>query len=81
MATCEVCGNVYDKSFEVRMNGRTHFFDSFECAIFALAPRCHHCDCRIVGHGVEADGIIYCCAHCARVHGEAGVRDRADATA
>lgn len=76
MATCEVCGNSYDKSFEVMMAGERHVFDSFECAIHALAPRCDHCGCRIVGHGVEADGSIYCCAHCAGESGEKGLRDR-----
>jgi hypothetical protein len=37
MATCEQCGNDYDKSFAVTMGGRTMIFDSFECAIQALA--------------------------------------------
>jgi nitrite reductase/ring-hydroxylating ferredoxin subunit len=77
MATCEVCGNDYDKSFEVMMQGSSHVFDSFECAIHALAPRCEHCGCRIVGHGVEAAGSIYCCAHCAEESGESGLADRA----
>ena len=30
MAKCDVCGNNYDKSFEVRMAGKTYTFDSFE---------------------------------------------------
>jgi hypothetical protein len=51
MAKCETCGNDYDKSFEVVMEGRTHTFDSFECAIYTLAPACAHCGVRIVGHG------------------------------
>jgi hypothetical protein len=38
MAVCEHCGNEYDKSFQVIMGGKTHNFDSFECAIHALAP-------------------------------------------
>jgi hypothetical protein len=76
MATCEVCGNTYDKSFEIMMAGETHVFDSFECAIHALAPRCEHCGCRVVGHGVEAEGSIYCCAHCASHQGETRLRDR-----
>ncbi len=42
MAKCEVCGNDYDKSFEVMLAGQSHVFDSFECAIHALAPRCAH---------------------------------------
>ena len=75
MAQCEVCGNDYDKSFEVRRGGETHVFDSFECAIHALAPSCEHCGCRVIGHGVEQDGRIFCCAHCAG-HAE-GLKDRA----
>jgi hypothetical protein len=40
-ATCEVCGNDYDKSFTVTTHdGMEHRFDSFECAIHALAPTC-----------------------------------------
>ncbi len=74
--TCEVCGNKYDKAFEVRMGGKTHVFDSFECAIQALAPTCAHCGCRIIGHGVEAADVFYCCAHCAAAHGVEGVEDR-----
>lgn len=40
MATCEVCGNEYHKTFEVTKEGEAHTFDSFECAIHALAPTC-----------------------------------------
>ena len=76
MARCEVCGNDYDKSFEVVFEGDSHTFDSFECAVHLLAPRCAHCDCRVIGHGVEADGTIYCCAHCAEMSGVTGVEDR-----
>jgi hypothetical protein len=76
MEACEVCGNKYDKAFEVVMAGKRHVFDSFECAIHAVAPVCEHCGCRIVGHGVEDDGHIYCCAHCAKTQGVVGLRDR-----
>ena len=76
MARCEVCGNDYDKSFEVTAAGQTHVFDSFECAIHAMAPACGHCGCRIIGHGVEAGSAMYCCAHCARHAGEDAVTDR-----
>jgi hypothetical protein len=72
-----VCGNEYDKSFEVVIAGKSHVFDSFECAIHAVAPRCEHCGCRIVGHGVEAGGRIFCCANCATQAGVSGVKDRA----
>jgi len=76
MGQCEVCGNEYDKAFEVVMAGRSHVFDSFECAIHALAPSCAHCGCVIVGHGVEAAGRFYCCAHCAETQGVTAARDR-----
>jgi hypothetical protein len=77
MSRCEVCGNDYDKSFEVIVSGQPHVFDSFECAIHALAPRCSHCGCRIVGHGVEAQGEVFCCANCAVQAGVTGMKDRA----
>ena len=80
MATCEVCGNDYDKAFQVTVAGATHTFDSFECAIHALAPTCEHCGCRIIGHGVEADGRMFCCANCAKQAGIQQVADRACAT-
>jgi hypothetical protein len=76
MAQCEVCGNEYDKAFQVIQFGKTHIFDSFECAIHALAPVCAHCGCRIIGHGAEANGTYYCCAHCATRSGVKGVDDR-----
>ena len=77
MGTCEVCGNQYDKAFQVKLNGQSHTFDSFECAIHKLAPVCAHCQCRIVGHGVEVGAQMFCCSHCAEHAGAGGTRDRA----
>jgi hypothetical protein len=77
MARCDVCGNDYDKTFRVSQGAKTMTFDSFECAIEALAPRCAHCNCRVIGHGIEAGGKIFCCAHCAKHEGVEGVSDRA----
>jgi Rieske Fe-S protein len=76
MKSCEVCENDYDKTFEVVMHGKSHVFDSFECAIQALAPLCAHCGCRIIGHGNESEGAYYCSAHCARKSGHAEASDR-----
>ena len=77
MATCDVCGNDYDKTFEIMRDGATYTFDSFECAIHKLAPVCAHCDMKIIGHGVEAGGDIYCCANCAEAAGITSLTDRA----
>ncbi|WIX98246.1 Prokaryotic metallothionein [Amycolatopsis mongoliensis] len=78
MAECEVCGNDYDKAFQVMTSDGTgtHVFDSFECAIHQLAPVCVRCHCRIIGHGVEAVDAMYCSASCAAAAGVVGVRDR-----
>ncbi len=77
MDRCEVCGNEYDKAFRVLIGDTSHVFDSFECAIYALAPECEHCSVRIVGHGVEQGGRMFCCASCAKAEGAHEVVDRA----
>jgi hypothetical protein len=76
MGKCKVCGNDYDKSFDVVMNGNKHTFDSFECAIHELAPTCKQCGVKIAGHGVEAEGKIFCCANCAEMAGYEELVDR-----
>lgn len=69
MAQCEVCGNAYARAFRVTLDAQPeeqHVFDCFECAVHALAPRCAHCGCTVIGHGVDEEGATYCCTHCAR---------------
>jgi hypothetical protein len=78
MAQCHTCGNEYDKTFEVRMEGKTYTFDCLECAAQAIAPTCAHCHCRILGHGVERNNTFFCCASCAREMGHEGLHDRVD---
>jgi hypothetical protein len=41
-----------------------------------LAPKCRHCGCQIVGHGLEANGSFFCCAHCASENGITELNDR-----
>ena len=77
MPQCERCGNDYDKAFQVMMAGKSHTFDSFECAIQSLAPTCAHCGTRIIGHGLEKAGRMFCCDHCAEHEGVKELRDRA----
>jgi Rieske Fe-S protein len=78
MDTCEVCGNHYDKAFQVVAAGVSHTFDSFECAIHMMAPVCEHCGCHVIGHGMEVEGRFFCCASCARLESHSSlVRDRA----
>jgi nitrite reductase/ring-hydroxylating ferredoxin subunit len=77
MAICDMCGNDYDGAMQLTVDGKTHTFDSFECAIHAVAPRCSHCGCTILGHGLQADDNVFCCAHCARESGVESLADRA----
>ncbi len=76
MARCATCGNEYDKTFTVTIDGESREFDSFECAIQALAPTCANCGCRIIGHGVEDNGTFFCCANCAAQKGITQLEDR-----
>ncbi|MBW3662018.1 MAG: hypothetical protein KY469_02875 [Actinobacteria bacterium] len=79
MATCDTCGNDYDRAMTIELDGQTHTFDSFECAMHRLAPTCDVCGVRVVGHGVQANGTVYCCAHCAERAGVEGIEDRVSA--
>ncbi len=81
MTPCETCGNTYDKAFEVVLAGKRHVFDSFACAIHALAPRCAHCGVTIMSQGLESEGRFFCCSHCARQEGVAGLKDRTESAA
>lgn len=76
MAICDVCGNDYDKTFQVVHPSGNYQFDSIECLALKLAPTCHHCHCRILGHGMESGGAVFCCAHCARASGLSQFCDR-----
>lgn len=74
--TCDNCGNTYHNVMQIMKGGETYTFDSFECAIQVLAPTCGHCDTRVIGHGVEDNGDVYCCVHCAEEEGVEGLADR-----
>lgn len=67
MERCDVCGNVYAHTFRVICaDGREGVFDCMECAIERIAPRCPHCDCRVIGKGIASADVIFCSEHCAR---------------
>lgn len=76
MAECDVCGNDYDRAFEVRTaDGKSYVFDCIECAAHQLAPHCVTCGVRILGHGLSNEQHTYCCARCARRAGVVGLVD------
>jgi hypothetical protein len=51
-------------------------FDSLECFIHAIAPQCEHCGWAVIGHGVQAQRHLSCCAHWARENRFAELTDR-----
>ncbi len=69
MQRCEICNNEYDRAFMITTDDGEHMYDCFECAIEGLAPRCGHCNVRVIGHGIQSEHRVYCCAHCARAEG------------
>ncbi len=71
MVMCDVCGNNSDQPIEIKRREKTGVFDSFECAIHAIAPVCGHCGCKIIGHPTYALGTSFCCDHCVE-HGMEG---------
>ena len=79
MATCEVCGNEYEKCFTVACEGETHTFDSFECAIRRPGPamRPLRLQDRWARGRAGRDHVLL--AACARQEGVGGVVDRAEA--
>ena len=82
MGICEKCGNDYDRTFDVvDADGAQHTFDSMECAISVIAPKCEHCSCSVIGHGVQSGEHVFCCASCAEHAGATGLRDRVPAGA
>jgi hypothetical protein len=78
MASCSTCGNDYEWTFHVRTHqGDEYDFDSIECAAAKIAPQCEHCGCTVLGHGIQADQTVFCCADCARRAGVHEARDNA----
>ncbi|WP_235735895.1 hypothetical protein [Nocardioides alcanivorans] len=77
MPTCDTCGNDYDAAFHVTTHDGSSFtFDSIECAAHRIAPRCAHCECTVLGHGIQVGAEVFCCANCARHVGADEARDR-----
>jgi hypothetical protein len=65
VAICEVCGNEYDRPFQVWRNGRLMKFDRVDCAIQVMRPACAFCGAHEMSRGIEVDGEMFCSLGCA----------------
>ena len=76
MGICSLCGNDYDKSFEVTLGGKSYTFDSFGIRHPSPGPGLR--PLRLPDHRArnEVDGRFFCCVHCAETDGVAGLKDR-----
>lgn len=63
---CLNCGENIEKDYILFINGTEYTFDSFECAVNFMAPRCTCCNSVIMGQGVHMEGEIYCTKDCAQ---------------
>jgi len=62
---CLNCGENIEKDYILFINGTEYTFDSFECAVNFMAPRCTNCNSVIMGQGVHREGEIFCTKDCA----------------
>jgi hypothetical protein len=61
---CVNCGLDIEKDYILLINGTEYTFDSFECAINFVAPRCTNCNSIITGRGVHVGNEVYCSSTC-----------------
>ena len=77
-SSCEVCGNNQDHCFEVHLGGERHVFDSFECAIRGLLPKCDLCGGLILGPGIQIENTQVCSYMCASLYSTQEIYVRRD---
>jgi hypothetical protein len=63
---CENCGSNIEKDYILFINGAEFVFDSFECAVNFVAPRCAHCNTVIMGKGIQSGEQVFCSTNCSK---------------
>lgn len=63
---CENCGSNIEKDYILFINGAEFFFDSFECAVNFVAPRCAHCNTVILGKSFQSGDQVFCTENCSK---------------
>lgn len=72
-ARCVNCGVTIEKDYILFINGTEFTFDSFECAVNFVAPRCANCNTIVMGRGVPVEGDLYCSTTCSHSENHAPV--------
>ena len=65
-ARCVNCGSNIEKDYILFVNGAEFVFDSFECAVNFVAPRCSACNSIIMGKVIHRADEIFCSANCSK---------------
>ena len=63
-ARCIKCGLTIEKDYILFINGTEFTFDSFECAVNFVAPRCANCNSVILKDGIQISEAKYCNHFC-----------------
>jgi len=64
VSKCETCGSQNGDLFEVVKDGVSRTFDSFDCAIEAMAALCGNCGCLVTGKNSVDRNDGFCCKAC-----------------
>lgn len=65
-ARCLNCGSNIEKDYILFINGTEFTFDSFECAVNFVAPRCAHCNSVVMGQGITLSDQTFCSPQCSK---------------
>lgn len=63
-ARCEKCGLNIEKDYILFINGKEFTFDSYDCAVNFVAPRCAHCNSIIAHREIKHREEAYCSQYC-----------------
>ncbi|MFA6237893.1 MAG: hypothetical protein WC635_11235 [Bacteriovorax sp.] len=61
---CMNCGVNIEKDYILFINGTEFTFDSFECAINFVAPRCANCNTIVMSRGLRSGEEVFCSDSC-----------------
>ena len=65
---CDVCNSELKTAIKVHYKNKYYHFDTIQCLITKLSPRCITCNCIIFGKQILSDNFIFCSNECFEKH-------------